>query len=92
MLRRQRQDAVDVEASAESTNESTCLITPLTNDDISSGNSREYGGLEEQNIAHSEDPEAVVKKKGNKGSKNSAAGSRKTPDDMDQEIHEQAGL
>lgn len=74
--RRQRQDADDIEASAESPNESTCLITPSTDDEASSSNTREYGGLEES-IAHREDSEAVIKKKGKKGGKKSAVGTPK---------------
>lgn len=67
-----------------------CLITPLTDEDISSYSLREYGRPKAPSIAHRQDSEAVVKKR-KKGSKDSVAGN-KGQKHVDLEVHEQATL
>lgn len=69
ILRHQKRNANDVEASAESPNESSCLITPFTDDESRPESSADAGGAMEHSIEHLEESEAVVKKKAKKGNK-----------------------
>jgi hypothetical protein len=89
ILRRKKQDAGDVEASAESPNETTCLITPLTDDDIPPGNSTDDDRGNEQSIEHVERSEVMIKKKARKGSKKTMGVNGRGRGDTDQEIPEQ---
>jgi hypothetical protein len=86
LLRRQKRGSVDVETSAESPNESSCLITPLTDDDILPDISIEDDCQEEQSIEHREDTETLVRKKVKKGSKKSTRDSAKGQGQMDKAI------
>ena len=75
MLRRQQSTADDVEASAVSPNETTCLITPLTDDDMPPKTSEEDENPDEQSIEHLDGSEVVVKKKAKKVGKKDVSDS-----------------
>ncbi len=81
MLRRQQADADadtdDVEALAASPNETTCLITPLTNDDDDAPpeTSGEDENTEEQSIEHLDGSEVLVKKKAKRVAKKKVSDS-----------------
>jgi hypothetical protein len=89
ILRRKRSDADDVEASAESPNESTCLITPLTDDEMVPESSRHGDDVSEQNIEYQDDSEEVVKRKAKKGSKKSMKGNGKAKEKVAKDILDQ---
>jgi hypothetical protein len=91
-LRRHRSTADDVEASAASPNESTCLITPLTDDERCAEGSQQGYGAMEQSIPHLEDSEAVVKKKGRKGSKKDIGESSTEAEGKRKEILDQVAV
>lgn len=72
MLRRQQSNnANDVEASAASSpDETTCLITPLTDDDtVPRETSGEESNPDEQSIEHLDGSEVLVKKKAKKAAR-----------------------
>ncbi len=67
MLRRQQAEADDVEALVASPNETTCLITPLTDDNnVPPEPSAEDENPDEQSIEHLDGSEVLVKKKAKK--------------------------
>jgi hypothetical protein len=89
ILRRQKQNVGDVEASAESPNETTRLITPLTDDDTPPGTSTDGDGGNEQSIEHVESSEVMIKKRAKKGSKKTVGVDARGAEDIDQDILEQ---
>jgi hypothetical protein len=90
ILRRQKQNVGDVEASAESPNETTRLINPLTDDDTPPGTSADGDGGNEQGIEHVESSEVMIKKRAKKGSKKPVGVNARGAENIDQDILEQA--
>lgn len=89
MLRRKKREAADLESSADSPNESTCLITPFTDDETPSSGSREDDIRQEGRIEHQEDSEQMIKKQGKKESKIDAIGNGEGRENEGEDILEQ---